>query len=53
MLVLYLWRVQNATPFMFQGELQVTALPTAEPRDGSDIAEPSLQGSVTPDENTR
>ena len=45
----------DTIPFLFQGEPQVTPLPTAEPRDGSDIADPSLvsEGSVTPDEDTR
>ena len=54
MLVSYLWRVQNAIPFssLFQAEPQVTSLPTAEPRDGSNIAD-SLhvsEGLVTPDQ---
>ena len=45
-------------PFLLQGEPQVTPLPAAEPRDGSegsDIADPSLvsEGSATPDEDTR
>ena len=46
---------RNTIPFLFQGEPQVTPLPTAEPRDGSDIADPSLvfEGSATPDEDTR
>ena len=46
---------RDTIPFLFQGEPQVTPLPTAEPRDGSDIADPSLvsEGSATPDEDTR
>ena len=46
---------RNTIPFLFQGEPQVTPLPTAEPRDGSGIADPSLvsEGSATPDEDTR
>ena len=45
----------NTIPFLFQGEPQVNRLPTGEPRDGSDIVNPSLvsEGSVTPDEDTR
>ena len=41
---------RNTIPFLLQGEPQVTPLPTAEPRDGSDIADPSLvsEGSATP-----
>ena len=37
------------------GEPQVTLLPIAEPRDGSDIVYPSLvsKGSAMPDEDTR
>ena len=37
------------------GEPQVTPLPIAEPRDGSDIIYPSLvsKGSAMPDEDTR
>ena len=44
----------DTIPFLFQGEPQVNRLPTAEPRDGSDIADPSLvsEGSATPDEDT-
>ena len=43
---------RDTIPFLFQGEPQVTPLPTAEPRDGSYIADPSLvsKGSATPDE---
>ena len=39
----------DTIPFLFQGEPQVTPLPTAEPRDGIDIADPSLvsEGSAT------
>ena len=46
---------RNTIPFLFQGEPQVTPLPTAEPRDGSDVANPSLvsEGSAMPDEDTR
>ena len=46
---------RNIIPFLFQGEPQVIPLPTAEPRDGSDIADPSLlsEWRVTPDEDTR
>ena len=45
---------RNTIPFLFQGKPQVTPLPTAEPRDGSDITDPSLvsEGSATPDEDT-
>ena len=45
----------DTIPFLFQGEPRVNRLPTAEPRGGSDIANPSLvsEGSVTPDEDTR
>ena len=55
MLVSYLWEIVDSTErdtilFLFQGEPQVTPLPTAEPRDGSDIAD---EGSATPDEDTR
>ena len=41
-------------PFLLQGESQVTPFPTAEPRDGSDIADLSLvsEGSAMPDEDT-
>ena len=45
MLVSYLWRVQNTIPFPSCSrviEPQVNPLPTAEPRDASDIADPSL-----------
>ena len=53
-LVSYLWESteHNTIPFLFQGEPQVTPLPTAKPRDGSG---PSLvsEGSATPDEDTR
>ena len=54
MLVSYLWSVRNTIPFLFQGEPQVTPLPTAEPGGGSGIADPSLvsEGSATPDEGT-
>ena len=46
---------RNTIPFLLQGEPQVTPLPTAELRDGSDIADPSLvsEGSATPNEDTR
>ena len=46
---------RDTIPFLFQGELQVNLLPTTEPRDGSDIANPSLvsEGSATPDKDTR
>ena len=46
---------RDTIPFLFQGEPQITPLPTAEPRDGSDIADPSLvsEGSATPNEDTR
>ena len=46
---------RNTIPFLFQGEPQVTTLPTAEPRGGSDITNPLLvsEGSATPDEDTR
>ena len=45
----------DTIPFLFQGEPRVNRLPTAEPRDGSDIANPSLvsEGSATPDKDTR
>ena len=45
----------DTIPFLFQGELQVTPLPTAGPRDGSDIADPSpvSEGLATPDKDTR
>ena len=45
----------DTTPFLFQGEPQVNPLPTAEPRDGSDIADLLLisKGSAMPDEDTR
>ena len=45
----------DTIPFLFQGEPRVNRLPTDEPRDGSDIANPSLvsEGSATPDEDTR
>ena len=41
--------------FLFQGEPQITPLSMVEPRDGTDIADPSLAsiGSLTPDEDTR
>ena len=45
----------NTIPFLFQGQPQVTPLPTAESRDDSDIAEPSLvsEGLAASDEDTR
>ena len=46
---------RDTIPFLFQGEPQVTPLPTAEPRDVSNIAAPTLanEGLATPDEYTR
>ena len=45
----------DTIPFLFQGEPQVNRFPTAEARDGSDIADPSpvSEGSATQDEGTR
>ena len=46
---------RDTIPFLFQGEPQVTPLPTAEPRGGCDIADTSLasERSATPGEDTR
>ena len=52
MLGLFVENTESDTiSFLSPGEPQVNRLPTAEPRDGSDIADPSLvsEGSATPD----
>ena len=40
--------------FLFQGEPQITPHPTVEPRDGTNITDPSLvsKGSATSDKDT-
>ena len=50
---LVLWN--DTIALLFQGEPQITPLPKAELKDGSDIADPSLVSveSTTPDEDAR
>ena len=45
---------RDTISFLFQGEPQITPLPTVEPRDGIDVADPLLvsKGLAMPDEDT-